>query len=301
MRDLLTKDVERVVVDSKSLYREIVAYARWAAPDIVDKIELDETEDIFEKYGINREIENSLGRKVYLRGGSYILIEQTETMTVIDVNTGKYAPRKDQEQVSLRINLDAAKEIVRQLRLRDIGGLIVVDFIDLEDEKSKKRLLEELLKEFKKDRAKVTVLPMSEFGLVQITRQRVRPSVFEKFSEPCPTCAGTGVIFLRDLIFRKIERWLTKFKAISSERNLILKLHPTLAKFMRASLPGRIKTIKLMLKYFVKIKVEPDPTLSVEEFKVVSAKTGRELTETFQVQQFQPNQNKQEQKDENFS
>jgi ribonuclease G len=301
MRDLLTKDVERVVVDSKSLYREIVAYARWAAPDIVDKIELDETEDIFEKYGINREIENSLGRKVYLRGGSYILIEQTETMTVIDVNTGKYAPRKDQEQVSLRINLDAAKEIVRQLRLRDIGGLIVVDFIDLEDEKSKKRLLEELLKEFKKDRAKVTVLPMSEFGLVQITRQRVRPSVFEKFSEPCPTCAGTGVIFLRDLIFRKIERWLTKFKAISSERNLILKLHPTLAKFMRASLPGKIKTIKLMLKYFVKIKVEPDPTLSVEEFKVVSAKTGRELTETFQVQQFQPNQNKQEQKDENFS
>jgi len=301
MRDLLTKDVERVVVDSKSLYREIVAYARWAAPDIVDKIELDETEDIFEKYGINREIENSLGRKVYLRGGSYILIEQTETMTVIDVNTGKYAPRKDQEQVSLRINLDAAKEIVRQLRLRDIGGLIVVDFIDLEDEKSKKRLLEELLKEFKKDRAKVTVLPMSEFGLVQITRQRVRPSVFEKFSEPCPTCAGTGVIFLRDLIFRKIERWLTKFKAISSERNLILKLHPTLAKFMRASLPGRIKTIKLMLKYFVKIKVEPDPTLSVEEFKVVSAKTARELTETFQVQQFQPNQNKQEQKDENFS
>ncbi|CUU01625.1 ribonuclease G [Candidatus Thermokryptus mobilis] len=301
MRDLLTKDVERVVVDSKSLYREIVAYARWAAPDIVDKIELDETEDIFEKYGINREIENSLGRKVYLRGGSYILIEQTETMTVIDVNTGKYAPRKDQEQVSLRINLDAAREIVRQLRLRDIGGLIVVDFIDLEDEKSKKRLLDELLKEFKKDRAKVTVLPMSEFGLVQITRQRVRPSVFEKFSEPCPTCAGTGVIFLRDLIFRKIERWLTKFKAISSERNLIFKLHPTLAKFMKTSLAGRIKTIKLMLRYFIKLKVEPDPTLSVEEFRVVSAKTGKELTETSQVQPFQFNPNKQEQKNENFS
>jgi len=301
MRDLLTKDVERVVVDSKSLYREIVAYARWAAPDIVDKIELDETEDIFEKYGINREIENSLGRKVYLRGGSYILIEQTETMTVIDVNTGKYAPRKDQEQVSLRINLDAAREIVRQLRLRDIGGLIVVDFIDLEDEKSKKRLLDELLKEFKKDRAKVTVLPMSEFGLVQITRQRVRPSVFEKFSEPCPTCAGTGVIFLRDLIFRKIERWLTKFKAISSERNLIFKLHPTLAKFMKTSLAGRIKTIKLMLRYFIKLKVEPDPTLSVEEFRVISAKTGKELTETSQVQPFQFNPNKQEQKNENFS
>jgi len=283
MRDLLTKDVEKVVIDSKSLFREVVAYARWAAPDIVDKIELDETEDIFEKYGINREIENSLGRKIYLRGGAYILIEQTEAMTVIDVNTGRYAPRQNQEQVSLRINLDAAREIVRQLRLRDIGGLIVVDFIDMEDEKSKKRLFDELRKEFKKDRAKVTVLPMTEFGLIQITRQRVRPSVFEKFSEPCPTCAGTGTIFLRNLIFKRVERWFAKFKAISSdssERKLILKLHPTVASYVKSSLKGKFKILKLMAKYFVLIKVEPDPTLSVEEFKVISAKTGKEFTET---------------------
>ncbi len=280
MRDLLTKDVERVVVGSKNLFREIVAYARWAASDIVDKIELDETKDIFEKYGINKEIENSLGRKIYLRGGAYILIEQTEAMTVIDVNTGRYAPRQNQEQVSLRINLDAAKEIVRQLRLRDIGGLIVVDFIDMEDEKSKKRLFDELRKEFKKDRAKVTVLPMTEFGLIQITRQRVRPSVFEKVSEPCPTCAGTGTIFLRNLIFRRIERWFSKFKAISIERNLTLKLHPTVANYMKSSLTGRLKILKLMLKHLIKIKIEPDPTLSVEEFKVISNKTGKELTET---------------------
>jgi len=295
MRDLLTKDVERVVVDSKSLFREIVAYARWAAPDIVDKIELDETEDIFEKYGINKEIENSLGRKIYLRGGAYILIEQTEAMTVIDVNTGRYAPRQNQEQVSLRINLDAAKEIVRQLRLRDIGGLIVVDFIDMEDDKSKKRLFEELRKEFKKDRAKVTVLPMTEFGLIQITRQRVRPSVFEKFSEPCPTCAGTGTIFLRNLIFKKVERWFAKFRAVSNERKLILKLHPTLAKYVKSNLNGKLKILKLMLKYFIRVKIEPDPTLSVEEFKVVSVKTGKELTETgTSAQVVIPKQNKKE-------
>jgi len=297
MRDLLTKDVEKVVVDSKGLYREIVAYSRWAAPDIVDKIELDETEDIFEKYGINKEIENSLSRKIYLRGGAYILIEQTEAMTVIDVNTGRYAPRQNQEQVSLRINLDAAKEIVRQLRLRDIGGLIVVDFIDMEDEKSKKRLFDELRKEFKKDRAKVTVLPMTEFGLIQITRQRVRPSVFEKFSEPCPTCAGTGTIFLRNLIFRRIERWFSKFRAIYSERNLTLKLHPTVANYMKSSFTGRLKTLKLMLKYFIKLKIEPDPTLSVEEFRVISNKTGKELTEvgTSQITIAKENQNKEEQ------
>ncbi|MCX7762506.1 MAG: ribonuclease E/G, partial [Candidatus Kryptonium sp.] len=188
--------------------------------------------------------------------------------------------RQNQEQVSLRINLDAAKEIVRQLRLRDIGGLIVVDFIDMEDEKSKKKLFDELRKEFKKDRAKVTVLPMTEFGLIQITRQRVRPSVFEKFREPCPTCAGTGTIFLRDLILRKIERWFAKFKAISSERNIVLKLHPTVAKYMKTSLKGRLKILKFILRYFIKVKVEADPTLSVEEFKVVSAKTGKELTDT---------------------
>ncbi len=294
MRDLLTKDVEKVVVDSKGLYREIVAYSRWAAPDIVDKIELDETDDIFEKYGINKEIENSLSRKIYLRGGAYILIEQTEAMTVIDVNTGRYAPRQNQEQVSLRINLDAAKEIVRQLRLRDIGGVIVVDFIDMEDEKSKKRLFDELRKEFKKDRAKVTVLPMTEFGLIQITRQRVRPSVFEKFSEPCPTCAGTGTIFLRDLIFRRIERWFLKFRAVYSDRSLTLKLHPTVAKYMRSSFAGRLKILKFMLKYFVKIKVEPDPTLSVEEFRVISNKTGKELTEfgASQITIAKENQNK---------
>ncbi len=294
MRDLLTKDVEKVVVDSKSLFREVVAYARWAAPDLVDKIELDETKDIFEKYGINREIENSLARKIYLRGGAYILIEQTEAMTVIDVNTGRYAPRQNQEQVSLRINLDAAKEIVRQLRLRDIGGLIVVDFIDMEDERSRKRLFDELRKEFKKDRAKVTVLPMTEFGLIQVTRQRVRPSVFEKFSEPCPTCAGTGTIFLRNLIFRRIERWFSKFRAISSERNLILKLHPTIANYVKSSLAGRLKVLKLILKHFVKIKIEPDPTLSVEEFKVISNKTGKELTEPGMAQMsvVKENQNK---------
>ncbi|MFN3135819.1 MAG: ribonuclease E/G, partial [Candidatus Kryptonium sp.] len=296
MRDLLTKDVEKVVIDSKSLFREVVAYARWAAPDIVDKIELDETEDIFEKYGINREIENSLSRKIYLRGGAYILIEQTEAMTVIDVNTGRYAPRQNQEQVSLRINLDAAKEIVRQLRLRDIGGLIVVDFIDMEDERNKKRLFDELRKEFKKDRAKVTVLPMTEFGLIQITRQRVRPSVFEKFSEPCPTCAGTGTIFLRNLIFKRVERWFAKFKAISSERKLILKLHPTVANYMKSNLKGKLKVLKLMLKHFVLIKIEPEPTLSVEEFKVISAKTGKEFTETGAGQIAVPkeNQNKKE-------
>ncbi len=293
MRDLLTKDVEKVVVDSKGLYREIVAYARWAAPEIVDKIELDETKDIFEKYGINKEIENSLSRKIYLRGGAYILIEQTEAMTVIDVNTGRYAPRQNQEQVSLRINLDAAKEIVRQLRLRDIGGLIVVDFIDMEDEKSKKRLFDELRKEFKKDRAKVTVLPMTEFGLIQITRQRVRPSVFEKFSEPCPTCAGTGTIFLRNLIFKRIERWFSKFRAIYSERNLTLKLHPTVANYMQSSFAGKLKTLKLMLRYFVKLKIESDPTLSVEEFRVISNKTGKELTEfgTSQITIARENQN----------
>lgn len=279
MRDLLTKDVGRVIVDSKNLFREIIAYARWAAPDLIDKIKLDETKDIFEKYGINKEIENSLARKIYLRGGAYILIDQTEAMTVIDVNTGRYAPRQNQEQVSLRINLDAAKEVVRQLRLRDIGGLIVVDFIDMEDERSKKRLFDELRREFRKDRAKVTVLPMTEFGLIQITRQRIRPSVFEKVSEPCPTCAGTGTIFLKNLIFRRIERWFSRFKAISPERNLTLKLHPTVANYIRLSLTGRLKILKLMLKHFVRIKIEPDPTLSVEEFKVISNKTGKELTE----------------------
>ena len=133
-----------------------------------------------------------MGRKVPLPSGGYLIIEHTEEMVVIDVNSGRYAKSKEQEQNSLKTDLEASREIARQLRLRDIGGIIVVDFIDLEEEKNRKKIYDELKKEFRKDRSKVSVLPMSDFGLVQITRQRIRQNIMQAMKDVCPVCGGSG-------------------------------------------------------------------------------------------------------------
>ena len=162
IRDLFSNDVSRVIVDGKTLYREIRAYIQYTSPQLIDKVELHKDKaPIFDKYGIEKELETSLSRKVWLKSGGYIIIETTEAMVVVDVNSGRYAAKKEQELNSLRTDLEAAREICRQLRLRDIGGIIVCDFIDLDDEKNKRKVFEELKKEFRRDRAKVTVLPMT--------------------------------------------------------------------------------------------------------------------------------------------
>ncbi len=131
-----------------------------------------------------------MGRKVPLPSGGYLIIEHTEAMVVIDVNSGRYAKSKEQELNSLKTDLEASREIVRQMRLRDIGGIIVIDFIDLEEEKNRKKIFDELRKEFRKDRAKVSILPMSDFGLVQITRQRIRQNIMQTMKDVCPVCIG---------------------------------------------------------------------------------------------------------------
>ena len=219
IRDLFSNDVSRVVIDTKKLHKEIRAYIKYTSAQLLDKIELhkDKPADIRHVYGIEKEIETTLARKVWLKSGGYIIIEPTEAMVVIDVNSGRYAAKKEQEQNSLRTDLEAAREICRQLRLRDIGGIIVCDFIDLEDERNKRKVYEELKKEFRKDRAKVTVLPMTEFGLVQITRQRIRQTILHSFSEPCPACGGTGLVQSRTTTVNQIERWIRRFKSEARE------------------------------------------------------------------------------------
>jgi ribonuclease G len=277
IRDLFSNDVERVTVDSKKLFREIRAYVKMTSPALVDKIELYKgREPIFDVYGVEKEIATALSRKVWLKSGGYIIIEQTEAMVVVDVNSGRYAAKREQELNSLQTNLEASREIVRQIRLRDIGGLIVIDFIDLEDDRNKKKVYDELRKEFRKDRAKVTVLPMTEFGLVQITRQRIRQSVLHSFTEPCPTCAGTGLVQSKSTIISHIERWIRRFKSETHEMRLILKAHPTIAAHLSEGKLSRLR--KMMLKHFVLIKLEADSSLSIDEFKFVSRKQKKDVT-----------------------
>ncbi|HUN65517.1 MAG TPA: Rne/Rng family ribonuclease [Bacteroidota bacterium] len=280
IRDLFTDSVDRVAVDSRKLYKEIRAYVKLNSPQMVDKIEFyKEREPIFDAYGVEREIAIALSRKVWLKSGGYIIIDQTEAMVVIDVNSGRYAAKREQELNSLRTNLEAAREVCRQLRLRDMGGIIVIDFIDLEDDRNRKKVYDELRKEFRRDRAKVTVLPMTELGIVQITRQRIRQNILHSFSEPCPVCGGGGLVQSKSSIVNHIERWLRRFKAEGRERRLNLRVHPSVAAFLREGTISRIA--KLRFKYLTVIRIEEDPKLPIAEFHLVSVKQNKDITEQF--------------------
>ncbi len=282
IRDLFSDSVEHVVVDDKKLFKEIKSYVQWMSPDMLDRVEYyHDKEPIFDKHGVEKDIQSLLSKKVWLKSGGYLFIEKTEAMTVIDVNSGRYAAKKEQEQNSLRTNLEASREVCRQLRLRDIGGLVVVDFIDLEDEKNKKKIYDEMKKELRRDRAKVTVLPMTDFGLVQITRQRIRQSVHLSFSEACPTCGGTGLVQSKATTINQIERWIKRFKSESKEFRLELHANPTIAQFLSHGTISRMT--KIQFKFFVKVKLMPDPSVPMDDFKFVSIKQKKDVTEQYRL------------------
>ena len=282
IRDLFTDDVDRVTTDSKRLFKEIRAYVKSVSPRLLDKVELyKESGPIFDVSGVEKEISTALSRKVWLKSGGYVIIEQTEAMFVIDVNSGRYAAKREQELNSLRTNLEAAREICRQIRLRDMGGIIVIDFIDLEDERNKKKVYDELRKEFRKDRAKISVLPMTEIGLVQITRQRIRQNILQSFSEPCPVCGGGGLVQSKSSIISQIERGIRRFKSETRELRLVLTVHPSIADYLHEGAISRLT--KLKLKYFILVKLKTDTKLPVAEFSFFSPKQKKDVTEQFNI------------------
>lgn len=280
IRDLFSNDVTRVVVDSRKLHKEISSYIRDTSASFLDKVELHaERRPIFDAYGIEKEIEASLSRKVWLKSGGYIIIEPTEAMVVIDVNSGRYAAKKDQELNSLRTDIEAAREVTRQLRLRDMGGIIVVDFIDLEDERNRRKVFEEMKKEFRRDRAKVTVLPMTEFGLVQITRQRIRQTIIHSFTESCPACRGTGLVQSRTTTINQLERWLRRFKAETGGKRIVLRVHPEVGAQLTEGFASRIR--KLMLRHLLHIRLEEDTRIPFGEFRVLQPPDLKDVTDQF--------------------
>ncbi len=282
IRDLFSEDVQQVVIDNKKLFKEIKTYVKLVSPQMVEKIEYyGKREPIFDVYGVEKEIATTLARKVWLKSGGYIILDHTEAMTVIDVNSGRYAAKQDQELNSLKTDLEAAREICRQLRLRDLGGIIVIDFIDIAEEKNKKKVYDELKKEFRKDRAKVTVLPLTEFCLVQITRQRIRQSIIHSYTEPCPVCGGSGLIQSKTTIVSQIERWIRRFKSESKEFRLILRVHPSIAQHLMDGTISRLTKIKL--RFFVQIKLEEDKALAIDEFRFISRRQDKDITAEYKT------------------
>ena len=280
IRDLFTQDVSKVFIDSRKLYREIREYVQFIQNELVNKIEYyKEEQSIFEAFKIEQQIKALMGRRVALPSGGHIVIEHTEAMTVVDVNSGRYAAKKEQELNSLKTDLEASREIVRQLKLRDIGGLIVVDFIDLEDEKNRKKIYDELKKEFKKDRAKIAMLPMTEFGLMQITRERIRENIVQSMTEPCPYCGGSGLLTKKSNLIHDIEEWLKRYKAEGKFRFLALHVHPSLGRKLS---DGKFSIIsRWRWKYFIRLKLVEDENMSLQSFKITSVKTDEDLTEEF--------------------
>jgi ribonuclease G len=282
IRDLFTKDVNRVCIDSRKLYREITAYLDDVSPSLRDRVEqFRSKKPIFDVFGIESEIARSLSRKVWTPSGGYVILDHTEALVAIDVNSGKYVRGRAPEETTLKINLEAAKEIAGLLRLRDIGGLIVIDFIDMLDPKNKKRLYNEFVRELRKGRAQVSVAQISEFGIIELTRERVRPSLLYAFSDPCPTCEGIGRISSRSTVITQIERWVKRFKSKRKDWALTIVVHPIIAEHLSSSLISRVR--RMMWKYRLKIELKPDETLRTDNFRVVSSKTQEDITEKFKA------------------
>ncbi len=278
IRDLFTPDISKVFIDSKKLYKQIKNYVQVVQPGLADKIEpFRSSNSIFDSFKIEEQVKTLMGRKVALPSGGYLIIEHTEAMVVIDVNSGRYAKSKEQELNSLKTDLESAREICRQLRLRDIGGIIVIDFIDLEDEKNRKKIYDELKKEFRKDRAKVSVLPMSDFGLVQITRQRIRQNIMQAMKEVCPYCLGTGLLTKHSHVVYDLEEKLKKLVRNTKERRFVIKCHPVVMAKLREN--KFTSLFKLQFKYWVNLKLVEDEKLPLGEVKFFSKKTQKEITD----------------------
>lgn len=280
VRDLFSTDMDGVVVDSQKLYREIRAYVRSVAPSLLDRIQLFEgKEPIFDSFNIEAEIEKGIARKVWFGGGSYLIIEQTEAVVTIDVNSGRYVGKENQEDNNLRVNLKAVNEIARQLRLRDLGGIIIIDLIDQVEEKNRKKIYEAMRNALKDDRAKWDLAPISQFGIMEMTRQRTKHSLMHAFNEACPTCRGTGMVITKESVVTQLQTWVRRFRAKTGEMGLTVRAHPSVVEYITHGLKSHLRQI--MWDSFTYIKLEPDEDLSIDDFKCFSWKQKKEVTEEF--------------------
>ena len=277
LRDILNDSFNTITVDNQALYDEVKSYIATIAPQKADIVKLYKgKEPIFEHYGVARQVKGSFGRIVTIRNGVYLIIEHTEAMHVIDVNSGHRVNKEaSQEENALAVNLESAVEIARQLRLRDLGGIIIVDFIDMHEAKHRKELFEKLQQEMAKDRAKHTILPATKFGLIQITRQRVRPATEITVQEKCPVCDGTGKIRPSLIYIDEIESSLKYLLLDQNEKEVTLQVHP----FIYAYLTKGFFSIarKWKWKYHKTVHVQEVKSFHILQYNFLN-KNGEEIT-----------------------
>lgn len=276
LRDILNESFDSIIVDNAEMHDEIKAYLERIAPDKL-KILKHYTGKVktFEHFGIEKQLKALFGKTVTIPGGGYLVIEHTEALHVIDVNSGnKSNSESDQEATALAVNMNAAREVARQLRLRDIGGIIVTDFIDMKSAENRQKVFEVMKEEMKHDRSKYTILPLSKFGLLQITRQRVRPEQNISTGEVCPTCNGTGKISASILVTDEIDNTIDDLLTNQNQRGITLYVHPFLHAYYTKGFISR--QMKWYTRYLKWVKVMKDTSLGLTDFKVVDER-GEEI------------------------
>lgn len=268
LRDVLTDDFSSIYVDNAQLYdlvRNAVKVMMPGKEDLVKQYKLDTP--IFEQFGVQRDIRRAFGRIVTIRSGVYLYIEHTEAMHVIDVNSGNHIKAgSGQEDTALQVNIESGKEIARQLRLRDMGGIVIVDFIDMDKAENRKKLFDVMQEEMRRDKARHTILPLSKFGLMQITRQRVRPAMEVDVQEKCPMCDGTGHIKQSLVVVDEIEANIRHLATAQGERHLTIVLHPYIHAYLTK---GGLRSLKWqwMRRYRMRLKMESSEKYGLLEFK----------------------------------
>ncbi len=268
LRDMLNVSFNNIYVNDENFSREIKEYVNTIAPEKGKIVRLYKgSTPIFEKYGVEQQIKGSFGKTVSFKSGAYLIIEHTEALHVIDVNSGNRSKSvNNQETNALEVNLAAVDEIARQLRLRDMGGIIVIDFIDMHHQENKNQVFERMKQVMEADRTKHSILPLSKFGLMQITRQRVRPQMDINTREMCPICAGTGEISPSILLVDRIENTLDELVTKNNLKSVVIKMHPYVAAFIEK---GLIHTIRRtwQKRHKCKIKIVPVSSYNFLEFR----------------------------------
>jgi ribonuclease G len=282
MRDVFSTKVEQVTVDSRQVFNEIVEYLKGIAPELIDRVKLyEDVVPLFDKANIEHEIRDLFKRRCDLPSGGYLIIEPTEALVSIDVNSGRYTGKRDPEKTILKTNLEAARELARQLRLRDVGGIIVCDFIDMETKGNRDRVLQELRTHLGRDRARTKAFAVSDLGLVEMTRQRVRQSHLQNMTEACPTCHGTGRVFTAETIVRRVERSVKRMGVEGRRDHLIVKLHPDVAMYVLEHEKDLLKKLEKIAGFALELR--DDPLLRPDEFKLVVKSAGRDVTQQYAV------------------
>jgi len=282
IRDLFSDKFDGLRVDSKHAYNEIVDYVKSVDPDLLDRVHLHEGPGpLFDQYGVEEEIQKAFRRSVPLKSGGHLVIEPTEALVSIDVNTGRFTGKgkKDPEQTILKTNLEAAGEIAKQLRLRDVGGIIVVDFIDMESQENRDKVLRELRSHLGRDRARTKAFEVSNLGLVEMTRQRVRPSLFDSLTSVCTSCGGIGRVYTPATVVRQIERTLKRAAASREEKSIVVRVHPEVALRVIEEEPGLLKRLRSGTR--LELQMRDDPLMRLDEFRLLSGPAETDVTEKY--------------------